>query len=51
MGCVAAVAVLRAAPKGAPQRMPSDWNQGLYFVLGLLLAFYFLAPFLELGLD
>ncbi len=36
--------------EGSPQRMPRDWNQGLYFMLGLLLAFYFLAPFLELGL-
>jgi hypothetical protein len=30
--------------------MPRDWNQVLYFMLGLLLAFYFLAPVLEPGL-
>ncbi len=30
--------------------MPRDWNQALYFMLGLLLAFYFLAPVLERGL-
>lgn len=28
--------------------MPRDEIQGLYFLLGLLLAFYFLMPFLEL---
>jgi hypothetical protein len=29
--------------------MPQDAIQGLYFVLGLLLAFYFLMPFFELA--
>jgi hypothetical protein len=29
-------------------RMPRDEVQGLCFLLGLLLAFYFLTPFLEL---
>lgn len=29
--------------------MPRDETQGLCFMLGLLLAFYLLAPFLELG--
>lgn len=29
--------------------MPRDRNQGLCFMLGLLLAFYFLVPFLEMG--
>jgi hypothetical protein len=28
--------------------MPTDSIQGLYFLLGLLLSFYFLVPFLEL---
>jgi hypothetical protein len=28
--------------------MPRDANQGLCFMLGLLLAFYLLVPFLEL---
>jgi hypothetical protein len=28
--------------------MPRTSNQGLCFLLGLLLAFYFLVPFLEL---
>lgn len=27
--------------------MPQDAYQGLYFILGLLLAFYLLVPFLE----
>ena len=31
-------------------RMPRDEIQGLCFLLGLLLAFYFLTPFLELTL-
>lgn len=31
-----------------PGRMPRDAIQGLTFLLGLLLAFYFLMPFLEL---
>jgi len=26
--------------------MPRDFNQGLFFMLGFLLAFYFLLPFL-----
>jgi hypothetical protein len=26
--------------------MPRDFNQGLFFLLGLLAAFYFLLPFL-----
>ena len=30
--------------------MPQDSIQGLYFMLGLLLAFYLLMPFLELSL-
>ena len=30
--------------------MPRDEIQGLFFLLGLLLAFYFLTPFLELPL-
>jgi len=30
-------------------RMPRDEVQGLCFLLGLLLAFYFLTPFLELA--
>ena len=29
--------------------MPRDEIQGLFFLLGLLLAFYFLTPFLELS--
>lgn len=29
--------------------MPRNDKQGLYFMLGLLLAFYLLVPFLELG--
>ena len=29
--------------------MPTDAIQGLYFLLGLLMAFYLLAPFLELA--
>jgi len=29
--------------------MPQDATQGLYFLLGLLLAFYLLMPFLELA--
>lgn len=29
--------------------MPQNEIQGLYFLLGLLLAFYFLTPFFELA--
>ncbi len=29
--------------------MPRDATQGLFFMLGLLLAFYVLGPFLELA--
>ncbi len=29
--------------------MPRDEIQGLFFLLGLLLAFYFLSPFLDLA--
>ncbi len=41
--------VVSAAAKGV-RNMSSDLSLGLYFLLGLLLAFYFLAPFLELAL-
>jgi len=29
--------------------MLNDWKLSLYFILGLLLAFYILTPYLELG--
>ena len=39
--------ILPTGWKKKANQMPQDAYQGLYFMLGLLLAFYLLVPFLE----